>query len=80
MPSRASSIASTSCSVSADGADRPASVEDLLAAARSGFTRVDVAELVARIAQGAVVVDIRPVAQRLATGEIPGSLIVERNA
>jgi rhodanese-related sulfurtransferase len=33
----------------------------------------------ARIADGAVLVDIRPAAQRAREGEVPGSLVVERN-
>ena len=33
----------------------------------------------ARVTDGAVIVDIRPAWQRLADGEIPGSVVVERN-
>ena len=36
-------------------------------------------EAAARIAAGAYLVDIRPAAQRAREGEVPGSLIIERN-
>ena len=36
-------------------------------------------EASARVAGGALLVDIRPAAQRAREGEVPGSLIVERN-
>jgi rhodanese-related sulfurtransferase len=56
-----------------------ASVDDLLAAARSQLARVTPVEAHARATDGAVIVDIRPAWQRLADGEIPGSVVVERN-
>jgi len=62
--------------------DRPAgarSVDELLAEARSRLVRVTPEQAAARIARGALLVDIRPAAQRAAEGEVPGSLIVERN-
>jgi rhodanese-related sulfurtransferase len=55
------------------------SVDDLLAAARSGLQRLTVGEAVAALADGARFVDIRPAWQRAREGEIPSSLIVERN-
>jgi len=55
------------------------SVDDLLAAARADYERVTPAEAYERAASGAVIVDIRPEWQRRAQGEIPGSVIVERN-
>ena len=58
---------------------RFASVDDLLADARSRLTRIAPHEAQAAVRDGAHIVDIRPSAQRRAEGEIPGSLIVERN-
>ncbi|HEU5269678.1 MAG TPA: rhodanese-like domain-containing protein [Jatrophihabitans sp.] len=55
------------------------SVEELLAAARSGLRRLDPAEALAELAAGARLVDIRPAWQRAAEGEIAGALIIERN-
>ena len=54
-------------------------IDDLLAEARGRLERVDPWEAIARIAEGALLVDIRPAAQRAREGEVPGSLIVERN-
>ena len=54
-------------------------VDDLLAEARSRIERVTPHEAAARIAAGAHLVDIRPAAQRAREGEVPGSLIIERN-
>src|ERR1700761_8606598 len=56
-----------------------ASVDELLDAARAGLIRVSVDEAAAEVRGGAILVDIRPQAQRRAEGEIPGSLIIERN-
>ena len=55
------------------------SVEELLADARSRLSRVGPAEAVRLLATGARFVDIRPAWQRAREGEIPGSLIIERN-
>ena len=54
-------------------------IDDLLAEARTRIVRVTPHEAAARVAGGAYLVDIRPAAQRLREGEVPGSLIVERN-
>jgi rhodanese-related sulfurtransferase len=54
-------------------------VDDLLAEARSRIVWVTPHEAAARIAAGAYLVDIRPAAQRAREGEVPGSLIIERN-
>ena len=54
-------------------------IDDLLAEARTRIVRVTPHEAAARLAAGAYLVDIRPVAQRLREGEVPGSLVVERN-
>ena len=56
-----------------------ASVDDLLADARSRLTRITPDVAADRIAAGAGLVDIRPQWQRAEHGEIPGAHVVERN-
>jgi rhodanese-related sulfurtransferase len=56
-----------------------ASVDELLASARAGLPRLAPVEAAAAIEEGALLVDIRPEWQRRRDGEVPGSLIVERN-
>jgi rhodanese-related sulfurtransferase len=56
-----------------------ASVDDLLADARSRIDRLGALAAADAISQGARLVDIRPQWQRAADGEIPGALVVERN-
>jgi rhodanese-related sulfurtransferase len=63
---------------------RPAgakSVQELLTAARSRLSRVTPEQAFAesRVGAGAVLIDIRPAGQRAADGEIPGSVVIERN-
>jgi rhodanese-related sulfurtransferase len=61
---------------------RPAgarSVEEILAAARAGLARLSPAQAHAACAAGATLIDIRPAAQRATVGEIPGSVVIERN-
>jgi rhodanese-related sulfurtransferase len=68
--------------VSAPAPARPRgarTIDDLLAQARARIVRLTPREAGARIADGALLVDIRPAAQRLREGEVPGSLVVERN-
>jgi rhodanese-related sulfurtransferase len=68
--------------VSAPTLTRPTgarTIDDLLAEARTRIVRVAPHEAAARVAAGAYLVDIRPAAQRQREGEVPGSLIVERN-
>ena len=60
-------------------AERFGSVDDLLGAARSRIERLTPLEAVERVRAGAVLVDIRPAWQRAQDGEVPGSLVVERN-
>ena len=55
------------------------SVDEMLADARSRLSRLDPMQVRDALAQGARLVDIRPAWQRIAEGEVPGSLIVERN-
>jgi rhodanese-related sulfurtransferase len=56
-----------------------ASVDDLLTWARSSLERLTPLQAYDRVAAGALIVDIRPAWQRESDGEIPGSVIVERN-
>jgi rhodanese-related sulfurtransferase len=55
------------------------SIDEILAAARARLSRVTPAEAFAELDAGAVLIDIRPAAQRAAAGEIPGSVVIERN-
>lgn len=64
------------------GMGRPAgarSIDEILDAARNRLTRLTPLEAHDELSAGAVLVDIRPAAQRAAAGEIPGSVIIERN-
>jgi rhodanese-related sulfurtransferase len=65
--------------VTAGDSPRFATVDELLADARSGLDRLDPPQAAAAVEAGALLVDIRPAAQRAAEGEIPGALVVERN-
>ncbi|MCW2497383.1 rhodanese-like domain-containing protein [Jatrophihabitans sp.] len=58
---------------------RFASVDDLLADARSRLVRLSPSAAARAVAAGARLVDIRPEAQRAREGEVPGALIIERN-
>jgi rhodanese-related sulfurtransferase len=57
-----------------------AAVDLLLEEARAGLDRVAPADLAAEAAAGALVVDTRPVEQRARDGELPGAVVVDRNA
>jgi rhodanese-related sulfurtransferase len=54
-------------------------IDDILAEARARLVRLAPEDAAEAVRRGAVLVDIRPYAQREAYGQIPGSLIVERN-
>jgi rhodanese-related sulfurtransferase len=54
-------------------------IEQLLDSARQRLVRLTPAEAEQASRAGAVVVDIRPAAQRASEGELPGSLVIERN-
>jgi rhodanese-related sulfurtransferase len=54
-------------------------VDEMLDDARSRLTRVGPREAARMLENGARLVDIRPAWQRAGTGEIPGSIVVERN-
>ena len=51
----------------------------MLTKARSGLDRVSPEELARVQSEGALVVDIRPVEQRHRDGELPGSVVIDRN-
>ncbi len=54
-------------------------IDDRLADARHGLSRVDPEQAASALQQGGLLVDIRPAAQRERYGEIPGALVIERN-
>jgi rhodanese-related sulfurtransferase len=54
-------------------------IEEILAEARARLVRVTPRQAHAEQAAGSVLVDIRPAALRAAEGEIPGSVVIERN-
>ncbi|MFC5662158.1 rhodanese-like domain-containing protein [Kitasatospora misakiensis] len=54
-------------------------IDDLVARSREGVHRPDAEEAYRAQRSGALLVDIRPAAQRAAEGEIPDTLIIERN-
>lgn len=54
-------------------------VEELLAESRAGVRRIEPDELAGELHGGALVVDIRPVEQRSRDGELPGSMVIDRN-
>jgi rhodanese-related sulfurtransferase len=59
--------------------DKPRTVDELLAEARSKLDRVGPGDIEAEVADGALVVDIRPVEQRERDGEMPGTIVIDRN-
>jgi rhodanese-related sulfurtransferase len=56
-----------------------ASVDEMLAAARSRISRLTPRAAADAVRDGALLVDIRPAWQRAETGEIPGAFVIERN-
>jgi rhodanese-related sulfurtransferase len=61
---------------------RPAgarSIDEILTAARERLDRVTPLQAFAELGADAVLIDIRPAAQRAEHGEIPGSVVIERN-
>ena len=54
-------------------------IDDLLVDARSRIRRLSPQDALGRKRAGAHLIDIRPFHQRLEEGEIPGSLVIERN-
>jgi rhodanese-related sulfurtransferase len=62
--------------------DRPPgarSIEEILADARARLRRLAPRDAYDAVSAGGVLVDIRPAHQRAAQGEIPGSVVIERN-
>jgi rhodanese-related sulfurtransferase len=53
-------------------------IDDLLARARTGLSRLEPREALESARQGAVLVDTRPEFQRRADGEIPEAIVIER--
>jgi rhodanese-related sulfurtransferase len=54
-------------------------IDEILADARGRLRRLTPQEALREVELGGMLVDIRPAAQRAEQGEIPGSVIVERN-
>jgi rhodanese-related sulfurtransferase len=54
-------------------------IDEMLAAARARITRVTPDEAFEEFCAGGTLIDIRPASQRAAEGEVPGSIVVERN-
>ncbi len=55
------------------------SIDEILAEARSRLARLTPQQAFAEFGAGATLIDIRPAAQRAAAGEVPGSVVIERN-
>ena len=55
------------------------SIDELLAEARGGLTRLRPEAAFALLTDGAVLVDIRSLEQRIVEGEVPGAIIIGRN-
>lgn len=55
------------------------SIDEILTAARARLSRVTPDQAFAELGAGGVLIDIRPAAQRAASGEVPGSVVIERN-
>ncbi|WP_034608835.1 rhodanese-like domain-containing protein [Cellulomonas sp. URHD0024] len=58
---------------------RRRTIDDVLAEARAGLHRLTPRQTWDALADGALLVDIRPAAQRAAEGEVPQSVVIERN-
>jgi rhodanese-related sulfurtransferase len=59
--------------------DGPRSISEILSEARARLARLTPEEAFGEFCAGATLIDIRPAGQRAGAGEIPGSVIVERN-
>jgi rhodanese-related sulfurtransferase len=58
---------------------KPNTLDQYLTGARSTLARLEPADAYAATQRGAHLVDIRPEFQRSRDGEVPGSIVVERN-
>jgi rhodanese-related sulfurtransferase len=65
--------------VTAAPPDGARTIDQVLAEARSRLDRLSPGQASAASRAGALIVDIRPAAQRAAEGEVPGTLVIERN-
>jgi rhodanese-related sulfurtransferase len=54
-------------------------IDQLLAAARSGLERIDALDAARAVAEGATLIDIRADSQIAADGTVPGALVIGRN-
>jgi rhodanese-related sulfurtransferase len=54
-------------------------IDEILAEARARLRRLSPADALREQSDGGVLVDIRPASQRAVEGEVPGSVVVERN-
>ena len=59
--------------------DGARSIDEILASARERIDRLAPDQAFAQFCGGAAIIDIRPAAQRAEAGEIPGSVVIERN-
>ena len=59
--------------------DGARTIGEILASARARLARLTPAEAFEEFCAGATLIDIRPAWQRAAAGEVPGSVVVERN-
>src|SRR4051794_4407460 len=59
---------------------RPRTIDQVVESARRRLMRLSAAEAEQAWRDGAGLVDIRPAAQRKSEGELPGAVIIERNA
>ena len=59
--------------------DGARSIDEILASARERIDRLAPDQAFAQFCAGATIIDIRPAAQRAEAGEIPGSVVIERN-
>lgn len=57
----------------------PASLDDVLAAARRRLERVGPHEAALLVEMGALLVDTRPFEQRRRDGDVPGAVVIDRN-
>jgi rhodanese-related sulfurtransferase len=62
-----------------DRPDGAHSIDEIVASARGRIDRLTPAQAFAEFCSGATMIDIRPAAQRAEHGEIPGSVVIERN-
>jgi rhodanese-related sulfurtransferase len=57
----------------------PRTIDEILAEARTRLNRLAPPDAFRETADGGIIVDIRPASQRAVEGEVPGSVIIERN-